>query len=102
MEMVNSHSLRRLSTASAPKIVKKCYPIAIVCNFKNELYSNGCFVSSFQLYFIDAHIYLSFNVPHFIEKVKNKFFVVLMINVPLSNVNYVTNLTISQITNHSC
>ena len=26
------------------------------------------FISSFQLYFIDAHIYLSFNVPHFIEK----------------------------------
>ena len=26
------------------------------------------FISSFQLYFIDTHIYLSFNVPHFIEK----------------------------------
>ena len=26
------------------------------------------FISSFQLYFIDTHIYLSFNVPHLIEK----------------------------------
>ena len=52
--------------------------------------------SSFQLYFNDTHIYLSFNVPHLI-KVKNKFSEVSMINVPQSNVNYVTNLTISQI-----
>ena len=29
-------------------------------------------------------------------------FVVLMINVPQSNVNYVTNITISKITNHAC
>ena len=28
--------------------------------------------------------------------------IVLMINVSQSNVNYVTNLTISQITNHAC
>ena len=33
---------------------------------------------------------------------KKQFFVVLMINVPQSNVNYFTNLTISQITNHAC
>ena len=33
---------------------------------------------------------------------KSDFFAVLMINVPQSNVNYVTNLAISQITNHAC
>ena len=33
MEMVNSHSLRRLLTALARK---RC-PIALVCNFKNVL-----------------------------------------------------------------
>ena len=41
--MVNSHSIRRLSTASAPKIARKCCPVIIVCNFKNVLCSNGCF-----------------------------------------------------------
>ena len=60
------------------------------------------FISSFQLYFIDIHIYLSFNVPHLIEKLKKQFSVVLMSNVPQSSVNYVTNLTVSQITNHAC
>ena len=68
MEMVNSYSLRRLSTASAPKIAQKCCPIVIVCNFKNVVCSNGCFISSFQLYFIDTHVYLSFYVPYLIEK----------------------------------
>ena len=68
MEMVNSHSLRRLSTASTPKIAQKGCPIVIVCNFKNVLCSNGCFYKQFQLYFIDTHIYLSFNVPRLIEK----------------------------------
>ena len=58
MEMVNSHSIRRLSTASAPKIAKQCCPIVIVCNFKNALYSNGCFYRQFlTLFFVDTHIY---------------------------------------------
>ena len=35
-------------------------------------------------------------------KSEKNIFVVLMINVPQFNVNYVTNLTISQITNHAC
>ena len=39
-----------------PKLPKN----AVLC-------SNGCFISSFLLYFIDIHIYLSFNVPHMIE-----------------------------------
>ena len=52
MEIVNSHSLRRLSTASAPKIAPICCPIVIVCNFKNVSCSNGCFYKQFQLYFI--------------------------------------------------
>ena len=60
------------------------------------------FISSFQLYFIDTHVYLSFNVPHLIEKKEKQFFVVLMSHVPKSDVNYVTNFTISQITNHAC
>ena len=59
------------------------------------------FISSFQLYFIDIHIYRSFNVPYLIEN-ENNFLVVLMINVPQSNVNYVTNLTILQIANLAC
>ena len=59
------------------------------------------FISSFQLYFIDTHIYLSLNVPHWLKSEK-RFFVVLIINVPQSNVNYITNLTISQITNNAC
>ena len=50
------------------KKCQKCYLIVIVRNFKNVLCSNGCFISSFQLYFIDTHIYLSFNFPHLIEK----------------------------------
>ena len=54
------------------------------------------FISSFQIYFIETHIKFSFNVPHL------QIFVVLMINVSQSNVNYVTNLTILQITNHAC
>ena len=58
------------------------------------------FISSFQLYFIDTHIYLSFNVPHLIEKRKT-FFALLMINVTQSSVNYDTNSTISQITHHA-
>ena len=69
MEMVNSHSLLGLSTASTPppQIAQKCCPIGKVCNFKNVLCSNGWFRSSFQLYFIDAHVYFSFNVPHLSE-----------------------------------
>ena len=59
------------------------------------------FISSFQLYFTDKHTNLSFNVPHLFEKWKT-IFVVLMINVPQSNVNYVINLTISQNTNYAC
>ena len=45
MELVNSHSLRRLSTASGPKTaqIHVCCPIVIVCNFENVLCSNGCF-----------------------------------------------------------
>ena len=58
------------------------------------------FISSFQLNFIDTHMYL-FNAPHLIKSEK-QFFVVLMINVQQSHVNYVTNLNISQITNHAC
>ena len=99
--MVNSHSLRRLSTASTPKIAQKCCPIVIVKTLKMYYAQMVVFIRSFQLYFIDTHIYLSFNVPHLIEKWKNQIFVVLMINVPQSNVNYVANLTISQITNHA-
>ena len=71
MEMVSSHSLRRLSTASALKMAPKCWPIVMVCNFKKVLCSNDCFlISSFKLYFIDTHIYLSFNISHLIEKWK--------------------------------
>ena len=33
---------------------------------------------------------------------EKQFFGVLMIIVPQYNVNYITNLTISQITNHAC
>ena len=51
METVNSRSYRRLSTASAPKIAKKCCPIVIVCNFKNALCSNGCFYKQFSILF---------------------------------------------------
>ena len=36
------------------------------------------------------------------EKKQQRFFVVLIVNVPQSNVNYVTNLTISLITSHAC
>ena len=64
MQMFNSHSLRRLSTARAPKIAKKCCPMVIERNFKYVLLF---LISSFQLY-IDTHIYISFNVPHLIEK----------------------------------
>ena len=35
-------------------------------------------------------------------KREKRIFVVLMIYVPQSNVSYVTNLTISQITNNAC
>ena len=59
------------------------------------------FISSFQPFFIDTHTYLSFNVPHLIEKIKT-FFVVLMIHILQFIENYVTNLTISQITKHAC
>ena len=70
MEMVNSHSLQRLSTASAPKMAQKCCPIVMVWNFKMYNAQMIVFISSFQLDFIDTHIYLSFNVPHLIEKWK--------------------------------
>ena len=48
MEMVDSHSLRRLLAASAHKIAQKCCPIVIVCNFKNVLGSIGCFYKQFS------------------------------------------------------
>ena len=66
MEMVNSHSIRRLSTASAPKIAKQCCPIVIVCNFKNALYSNGCFYRQFlTLFYRHTYIYpgIHFRLP---------------------------------------
>ena len=102
MEMVNSQSLRRLSTASAPKMAQKCCPIVIVCNFKNVLCSNGCFYKQFSILFFLTHIYTFHLMSLIWLKSEKHFFVVLMINVPQSNVNYVTNLTISQITNHAC
>ena len=101
MEMVNSHSLRRLSTASSPKMTQKCCPIVIVCNFKNVLCSNGCFKSSFNFILL-THIITFRLISLFRLKSEKQIFVVLMINVPQCNVNYVTNLTISQITNHAC
>ena len=57
-----------------------------ICSYKQLRVTNSharmvVFIYSFQLYFIDIHIYLSFDVPHLIEKYKNLFFVVLMINV---------------------
>ena len=65
------------------------------------------FISSFQQYLIDTHIYLSFNVSHLIQKwTKNGvgvYGVYLMINVSQSYVNYmyVTNFTISQISTNA-
>ena len=59
-------------------------------------------IGSFQYYYIDTHIHLSFNVFHLIQKWKKKVFLVLLINIPLSNVIYVTNFTISQIANYVC
>ena len=73
MEIIKSHSLRRLSTASAPKIAQKCCPIVTVCILRMYYAQVVIFISSFQLYFIDKHIYLSFNVPHLIEKRKTIF-----------------------------
>ena len=84
--MVNSHSLRRLSTASAPKIAKKCCPIVIVCNFKNVLCSNGCFIAVFN-FILMTHIYTFHLMPLIWLKSEKQFFVVLMINVLQSNVN---------------
>ena len=66
MEMVNSHSLRRVSTASAPRIAKNAAPSQTYVILRMYYTQVVVFISSFQLYFIDAHIYLSFNVPHFI------------------------------------
>ena len=81
METVNSRSYRRLSTASAPKSAKKAVPSPSYVILRMYYGQMVVFISSFQLYYIDTHMYLSFNVPHLIEKLKT-FFVVLMINVP--------------------
>ena len=54
LEMVNSHSLRRLSTASAPEIAQKCCPIVILRMYYAQMV---VFISRFQLYFIDTIIY---------------------------------------------
>ena len=66
MEMVNSHSLRRLSTASVPKVAKNAVPSRWYVILRMYYAQMVVFISSFQLYFIDTHIYLSFNVPHLI------------------------------------
>ena len=74
MEMVNSHSLRRLSTASAPKMAKKnAVPSWWYVILRMYYAQMVVFISSFQLYFIDTHKYLSFGVPHSIEKWKTFF-----------------------------
>ena len=57
--------------SKCPQNCQKCCPIVIVCNFKKA--QMVVFISSFQLYFIDTHIYLSFNVPHLIETWKTFF-----------------------------
>ena len=62
--MVNSHSLQRLSTASA----KNAVPSSLYVILRMYYAQMVVFISSFQLHFIDTHIYLSFNVPHLIEK----------------------------------
>ena len=51
MEVARSRSLRRLSTASAPKMAQKCCPIVIVRNFTNALCSNVCFYKQFSTLF---------------------------------------------------
>ena len=63
MEMVISHSYDVYQWQ-----VPKELPKNAVCNFKNILCSNGCFYEQCSIYFIETHIYLSFNVPNFIEK----------------------------------
>ena len=68
MEMVNCHSLRRLSTVSAPKMAKIAVLSWWYVILRMYYAQKVVFISSFQLYFIDTHIYLSFNVPHLIEK----------------------------------
>ena len=68
MEMVNSHSLRRLSTASAPKIAKNAVPSSWYVILRMYCAQMVVFISSFRLYFIDTHMYISFTVPHSIDK----------------------------------
>ena len=80
MKMVISHSLRRLSTASATKIVKNALQSSYYVMLTMYYAQMVVFISSFRPYFIDTHIYLSFNVPNLIEKRKT-FFVVLMIHI---------------------
>ena len=68
MEMVNNHSLRRLLTASSPKMAKNAVPSSQYVILRMYYAQMVVFISSFELYFIDTHIYLSFNIPHLIEK----------------------------------
>ena len=81
MKMVNGHSLRRLSTASAPKIAQKCCPIVIVCNFKPVLCSNGCFLLAVFNFILLTHIYTFLLMSLLWLKSEIHVFVLLMINV---------------------
>ena len=68
LEMANSHSLRRLSTASTPKIAKNAVPSSQYVILRINYAQMVVVISSFQLCFIDTHMNLSFNVKHLIEK----------------------------------
>ena len=60
---------KQKKTASAPKSAKKnAVPSSQYVILRMYYTQMVVFISSFQLDFIDTHTYLSFNVPHFIEK----------------------------------
>ena len=52
----------------APKLPKNAVPSSLYVILRMYYAQMVVFISSFQLYFIDTHIYLSFNVPLLIEK----------------------------------
>ena len=68
IEIVNSHFLRRLSAGSAHKSAQNAVTSTLYVILRMYYAQMVVIISIFQLCFIGTHIYLSFNVPHLIEK----------------------------------